>query len=870
MKPLLVALLCLVHASLSAAQEPAAQAPATTFLRRTFSDAAGEHRYSVYLPPDYTPSEQWPVILYLHGAGVSGAEGDWEAAHGLGAVLESGVQCPAIVVFPQCDPVDTPLLERWRAEGPDGRRALQILNEVEQTYSIDPQRRILTGWSMGGFGAWSLAVAQPEMWSAVVPVSGGGDIATAAQLTALPIWAIHGADDRAVLPQQSQTTVEAVNAAGGQAVLTVLPHVGHDAWKYAYSSQAVMDWMLNPSSVMPDSAQLLAESEELHDSGRAAALDGEFRPAVIMPRAVSVRLGNDALRTIGYGLPGAIQPDMLAGDIEDQHFTFTAAGETFEITQADLTYTAELKRIMIAAQQNGTIRVQIGLQPLALRIGETRIVGQEHQAVAGPVDVRLGLRRPVWIDLTLQPSLIDQQLQLTLRESRFDIQNDNWSVSAPEDVEVAGPDITPELVRIAIVGGLYLRRHDVEDCVQRAIPGLVAHVQERLRPIAVDRIVDAVWPMPVFKPRLQLQFEELLVDADGISVVAGIAAAPINIDLTPDEPRILTPLGPAVADLPQTRSLDISIAPGILEALSEMLVREHVARIDVRDMPEPEFASLGNRARMIEVCPDLQRFGEDIQLRTYLDVAAPFAVSRGDDPTSEVQLTAVGDGAAPPDALSAAIDAAAVSRDRSQISIRFQIPRLVVAVAMKERPESAAWSQYASFDVSLSQTATIRLARSEDHRRVVRVNWLADPIIAVQGGLVEPPLDANLEVDRDRLAAMIRECWAAWTKEATQTESEVPDLQLGDASLRMEALDWQGTQLVAGLASPPTQITNSGRGILRYEVRGPLTPWSRMLTLPPGETHAFDAPYPLSFRKQRDTTVRSIPVGSEFEYSAAP
>jgi hypothetical protein len=43
-----------------------------------------------------------------------------------------------------------------------------------------------------------------------------------------------------------------------------------------------------------------------------------------------------------------------------------------------------------------------------------------------------------------------------------------------------------------------------------------------------------------------------------------------------------------------------------------------------------------------------------------------------------------------------------------------------------------------------------------------------------------------------------------------------------------------------------------------------------MLTLPPGETHAFDAPYPLSFRKQRDTAVRSIPVGSDFEYSTAP
>jgi hypothetical protein len=708
------------------------------------------------------------------------------------------------------------------------------------------------------------------LWSAVVPVSGGGDPATAQQLTTLPIWAVHGANDRAVLPQQSQLMVDAVNASGGNTEATILPHVGHDAWKYAFSSQAVIDWMLDPSAAAPDSARLQAEAEELRDSGRAAALEGEFRPAVIMPRAVSLRLGNDALRTIGYGLPGMVEPEMLAGEIEDQYFTFPAAGETFEITQANVSYAAELKRIMIAGQDDGTIRVQIGLQPLALRIGETRIVGEQHEAVAGPVEVKLGLRRPVWIDLTLQPSLADQQLQLDLRDSRFDIPNDNWSVSAPENVEVAGPDITPDLVRTAIVGGLYLRRHDVEDCVQQAIPALVTRVQEQLRPIAVDRIVDAVWPMPVFKPRLQLQFEELVVDGDGVSVVAGVAAAPINIDLMPDEPRILPPLGPAVADLPRTRSLDVSIAPGILEALSEMLVSERVARIDVRDMPEPEFASLGARAQMIQVCPDLQRYSEDIQLRTHLNVAAPFAVTRGDDPTSEIQFTAVGDGAGSPDVLSAAIEAASGSRDRSQISIRFHIPRLVVAVAMKEPAESAAWKEYASFDVSLSQTATIRLARSEDHRRVVRVNWLADPIISVQGGLVEPAADADPQVDRDRLAAMIRDCWAAWTREATQTESEVPDLELGDARLRMEALDWQGTQLVAELASPPTRITNTGRGMLRYEVRGPLTPWSRMLTLPPGETHTFDAPYPLEIRDRRDASLHSIPAGTVFGYGAAP
>ena len=31
------------------------------------------------------------------------------------------------------------------------------------------------GWSRGGYGAWSIAVATPGRWSAVVPLAGGGD-----------------------------------------------------------------------------------------------------------------------------------------------------------------------------------------------------------------------------------------------------------------------------------------------------------------------------------------------------------------------------------------------------------------------------------------------------------------------------------------------------------------------------------------------------------------------------------------------------------------------------------------------------------------------------------------------------------------------
>ena len=844
-------------------QPTAGESPPSGFVRRVYTDETGDHRYSVYVPPDYSAAEQWPVILYLHGAGVSGAPGEWETAHGLGAVIDARGGYPAIVVMPQCEPGDAPLLERWNGDGPDGRRALRILEEVEETYSIDAKRRILAGWSMGGYGAWSLAAEAPEKWSAVVAVSGGGNLELASRMTSVPIWAIHGERDRAVLPEQSQSMSDAVNAAGGRAVCTALPGVGHDAWKYAFSSATVIDWMLAPTAGSPDVDRLLADVRSLRDSGAISKLEGEFQPALIMPRAVSIRLGNGALRSIAYGLPASIDPEQLAGAIDDQQFTFTAAGETFEITQADLSYEAHLHQVLMAAQQDGTVRLQIGLRPLALRIGETRIVGTQHQATAGPVVVRLGHRRPVWINLTLEPAIVDHQLQLVLRDSEFRIPDDNWHVLRPEEVTVSGAEISPELVKTAIVGGLYLRRAEVEACVARVLPGLVESAEDQLRPMAVDRVMDAVWPMPVFKPRLRLQFEELQVDADGISVVAGLEAASLNILETPAEPRVLPPLGPAVADVPRARNLEISFAPGILEAVSTMMVEAHVARIDVRDMPEREFASLGDRIELAQIFPELEQMGSEVEFRTELDVAAPFAVTRGDDGIAPVQFTASGNGPVGVEEIGMILALPSVARDRSRICVRFHLPRVLVNVEMRDAAAQG-WSEYASFDVSLAQTAAIQLARTDDSRRVVRVEWLDAPEIQVQG--VRLAATDMHDVHTEHLAELLKGCWNAWTAKSTQAESEIPDLEIGEARLRMDGIGWEGTQLVADLSSPPTRIVNTGRKPLYYEVKGGVTPWSRTLELSPGEEHEYETPYPLIFRPRNQSEEHLVPVGTRFEY----
>ena len=56
----------------------------------------------------------------------------------------------------------------------------------------------MTGLSMGGFGTWDLIERRPDFFAAAIPICGRGDLAQAAKLKNLPIWAFHGDADPVV------------------------------------------------------------------------------------------------------------------------------------------------------------------------------------------------------------------------------------------------------------------------------------------------------------------------------------------------------------------------------------------------------------------------------------------------------------------------------------------------------------------------------------------------------------------------------------------------------------------------------------------------------------------------------------------------
>lgn len=223
------------------------------------------HGYSYLVSSPVTsgaePGHRWPLILFLHGVSERGSLVTAVARQALPRLLDPSNPVPLtpvetevsrqiaehfIVVAPQC-----PQYEVWNED-----EIVRLLDHLAEQFHVDPARVYLTGLSMGGFGAWALALRQPQRFAALVPICGGGriaDIAAAAKenpdaLRRMGVWAFHGAKDRVVPLEESERMIDALRRAGVADVkFTIYPEGEHDAWTATYANPELYRWLLHHS-----------------------------------------------------------------------------------------------------------------------------------------------------------------------------------------------------------------------------------------------------------------------------------------------------------------------------------------------------------------------------------------------------------------------------------------------------------------------------------------------------------------------------------------------------------------------------------------------------------------------------------------------
>lgn len=194
--------------------------------------------YLIYLPEGYEESTQnWPMVLFLHGAGERGSDIDFVKRNGPPKLVEEGHRFPFILVSPQC-----PERTIW-----DNKMLIALLDDIESTYRVDKSREYLTGLSMGGHATWSLAIQYPERFAAIIPVCARGYSQDVYVLKDVPVWVFHGEKDDIVPITDGEKMAQALKEAGGNVKFTIYPEANHDSWTETYNNPKIYEWLLSHS-----------------------------------------------------------------------------------------------------------------------------------------------------------------------------------------------------------------------------------------------------------------------------------------------------------------------------------------------------------------------------------------------------------------------------------------------------------------------------------------------------------------------------------------------------------------------------------------------------------------------------------------------
>jgi hypothetical protein len=194
--------------------------------------------YLIYFPPNYNvdQNEKWPLMIYLHGAGLreysmAGLKDDYMPWH-----LEHDKILPFIVVSPL-----------GNTNGWDITILNFLLENLIQKYKVNENKIYLMGHSMGGFGTWNWAIMNPEKFAAIVPVSGCSnsiDILSAWKLRNMPIWVFHGQNDKIVDIHCNIEMVNELNKFSKKVKFCIYPDRGHDTWEPTFSNDEMYKWLL--------------------------------------------------------------------------------------------------------------------------------------------------------------------------------------------------------------------------------------------------------------------------------------------------------------------------------------------------------------------------------------------------------------------------------------------------------------------------------------------------------------------------------------------------------------------------------------------------------------------------------------------------
>lgn len=146
--------------------------------QHVYESDVGSQRHQVHVPPQYDGTTRLPVIMAIHGCGMSGF--GWNSMKSTTHFNDLADREGFIVVYPT-QRLFRSAINCWNSADPreqhrhTGEPALLagVAREVIETYGADPDQVHVSGASSGAGRAVILAVTYPDVFATVTSVAGG-------------------------------------------------------------------------------------------------------------------------------------------------------------------------------------------------------------------------------------------------------------------------------------------------------------------------------------------------------------------------------------------------------------------------------------------------------------------------------------------------------------------------------------------------------------------------------------------------------------------------------------------------------------------------------------------------------------------------
>ncbi len=207
-------------------------------MKQTEKFAYGDRviEYVIDFPESFDGNRKYPVMFYIHGYGFTKRN-----------INELSADCPLrrerlpedldfILVAPLCNDIT------WIKHFEALRRFIEY---IEEKPYCNKSKVYLSGSSMGGYTSWMLLHTNSELFTAAVICCGGGQYWAAGVENAftVPIMAVHGRQDKAVLCRESEILAEKINEHGGSCKLIIHEDLAHDVWTRTFTNPETYYWL---------------------------------------------------------------------------------------------------------------------------------------------------------------------------------------------------------------------------------------------------------------------------------------------------------------------------------------------------------------------------------------------------------------------------------------------------------------------------------------------------------------------------------------------------------------------------------------------------------------------------------------------------